>query len=231
MVVSGRVSPESGRPSQCSTVVTRARPAPLRVGHSPRGGTCTSGRWKRTAYASDSASASGQRGPSSLAQLSGRRGVVPPRAHARRPAARRMSTPSICGANGLLANPRSTMSCITGPQREEVVGGDEVHGPPHQRPAHDLLVFGHPRQLRGVELVEPAPEAGVGRQRHLRLHADQVLDRSGDADRLAAQQQLALQESAVEGAGGEQHFELRQGREARRSATARVRWRKAPYRW
>ncbi len=45
------------------------------------------------------------------------------------------------------------------PEREEVVGGDEVHRPSHQRPAHDLLGFGHARELGGVEVLEAAPAA------------------------------------------------------------------------
>jgi hypothetical protein len=47
----------------------------------------------------------------------------------------------------------------------------------HERGAYRVATGDQPRQLIRLEPVEPRPERDVGIARHLRLHADEILDR------------------------------------------------------
>ena len=89
------------------------------------------------------------------------------------------------------------------PEDERVTDGHEVHSPAHERETHHDPVREHAAELVRVEALEARPEPEVGRQRRLRLKAEQVLD--GLPDRLvdAAEQQLALEKRSVELALGD----------------------------
>ena len=86
---------------------------------------------------------------------------------------------------------------------EEVVGGRQVQRGAHQRRAQHLVGLEQRDQLRGLEALQPRPQAVERRGRLLALHAGEVLDRLARAQRRAAQQQLALEQGAVELAGAE----------------------------
>ena len=75
--------------------------------------------------------------------------------------------------------------------------------PPHDDDAHDLAVEEQLAELVGAEAVEPRPQAQVGVERHLGLHADEVADRVQRRHRRALQQELARQGGPAEGAGVE----------------------------
>ena len=89
------------------------------------------------------------------------------------------------------------------PEGERVTDCHEMHGSPHERETHHEPVREHAAQLLRVEAVKARPQAVVGRQRRLRLKAEQVLD--GLPDRLvdAAQQPLSLEKCSVELALGD----------------------------
>jgi hypothetical protein len=81
---------------------------------------------------------------------------------------------------------------------EEVVGGRKVQRDAHQRRAQHLVGLEQRDELRGLEALQPRPQAVERRGRLLALHAGEVLDRLARAQRGAAQQQLALEQGAVE---------------------------------
>jgi hypothetical protein len=91
-------------------------------------------------------------------------------------------------------------------QQERVADGDEVHRRSHQREAHDLAVDEQPAQLVRIEALEARPQAVVGRHRRLRLEPEQVLESIRDRQLDAMQQELALEQRAVERTRAEQLF-------------------------
>ena len=98
--------------------------------------------------------------------------------------------------------------------REEVVRGREVQRRAHQGRAQHGVRLEHAHELGRVEALQPRPQPVERRGRHLALHTGEVLDGRDHAERRAPQQQLALEQGAVELAGGEL---LRHRRGARRS--------------
>ena len=56
----------------------------------------------------------------------------------------------------------------------------------------------HPPELVRVEAAKPRPQAVVGRHRRLRLKPDEVLERVGDRHGGTPQEELALEQRAVE---------------------------------
>jgi hypothetical protein len=68
------------------------------------------------------------------------------------------------------------------PEGERVTDCHEVHGSAHECETHRGAVREHAAELVRVEALEARPEPEVGRQRRLRLQAEQVLD--GLPDRL-----------------------------------------------
>jgi hypothetical protein len=90
-----------------------------------------------------------------------------------------------------------------GPQRESIARRDHVDGHAHERRAHGAALLEGRRELGGVEVPKPRPQRDVGRQRRLRLQADEVLERALDAARRASQQELAFEQGAVERARAE----------------------------
>jgi hypothetical protein len=56
----------------------------------------------------------------------------------------------------------------------------------------------------GLEVIEAGPEGDVGVAGNLGLEADEVLKDFGDGEGVAAKEELALEEGAVEGAAGEE---------------------------
>src|SRR4029450_10224575 len=64
-----------------------------------------------------------------------------------------------------------------GPQRQAVGSRDEVDGVAHQRDADDEPLRDELCKRARGEGIEPAPQREVGLERHLRLNADQMIDR------------------------------------------------------
>src|SRR3954468_22329539 len=81
--------------------------------------------------------------------------------------------------------------------------------------ADDTPVLERGGEAARVEPVDPAPESRVRVQRLLRLEADEVLDRVERIARLAVQEKLAGEESAVEFFGTEHSGPHRGGRRVR----------------
>jgi hypothetical protein len=71
--------------------------------------------------------------------------------------------------------------------------------PPHEPSAHGLPALDQGAEDVRIERVEPRPEARVGRERDLRLHADEVLDGGRGRERMPAQEELALEQRPVQG--------------------------------
>jgi hypothetical protein len=84
------------------------------------------------------------------------------------------------------------------PERQRVGCADQVHGRAHQVDTHRTPVSDQPGELRGAERAEPGPQPDVGRERRLRLHAAQVLDRLEGRQVRPVQQQLPGQRRPVQ---------------------------------
>jgi hypothetical protein len=92
------------------------------------------------------------------------------------------------------------------PQPEDVVGGDEVDRRAHDPGADRPTLQQQRREVLWVEPLEPRPEPDVGRERRLRLEADQVLDGVGGRGRLGGssleeplpREQRAIERSVIE---------------------------------
>ena len=192
---SGVASASSGRPSHVSAPVQRTIPL---VRHSPRGGTCTWARGSGTAWARSLGSLPGQRGPRWARSSVWVRGWAARRAAARREARRDRRRPGLA----------RTVSRGTGrlqdrlhhrPQGDAVACGDEVQRGAHQREPHRLPVLDQRLQLGGVEVDEPRPQTDVGILGFLGLHPDEVLEHLGHGLDVAVEEELALEQRAVEG--------------------------------
>ena len=90
-------------------------------------------------------------------------------------------------------------TCDERAEQQRVAHRDEVDGAPHERQPHERAVGQHAAELVRVEALQPRPQAVVGRRVRLRLEPDEVLDhRRRRASRTPAQQQLAVEQRAVE---------------------------------
>ena len=83
-------------------------------------------------------------------------------------------------------------------QQQAVVGGDEVDRPAHDADPHELPALEQLRQRLRPEALEPRPERRVRVVRHLRLHADEVLDGRERRQRRPLEQELARERGAVQ---------------------------------
>ena len=85
------------------------------------------------------------------------------------------------------------------PQCQPVVGREQVDGRAHHcRRPNGQARLDQPGELLGPEPVDPAPEGHIRIGRHLRLHADELLDDRLGRHRHAAEQELAIEERPVE---------------------------------
>ena len=89
------------------------------------------------------------------------------------------------------------------PEGQEVVRGRQVKRRPHERTPNGRALPDEVLELGGPEVLQARPQRDVGVGRHLRLHPDEVLDGPGGRSGDPVQEQLARQQGAVEGAGGE----------------------------
>ena len=83
-------------------------------------------------------------------------------------------------------------------QPPHVPGRHQVDGGAHQGRTDRLPIGDQVTQLLRAETDEPRPEADVRVDRHLRLHADQSLDRVGRGKGRAFEEQLSSQGGAVQ---------------------------------
>ena len=83
-------------------------------------------------------------------------------------------------------------------QRDGVIGRRQVKGRAHHAGPHRSTLEHEPVELRGVEALDPAPQADERIGRDLRLHADEVLDGGVHVAPLAAQQSLAGEDRPIE---------------------------------
>ena len=90
---------------------------------------------------------------------------------------------------------------VPGPPGEDVGGGDEVDGAPHEVNPHHLPPFEQLRERRRVEPAQPGPEPDERLLRLLRLQAAQVRDGVEDRQVGPVEQQLPGERGAVERAG------------------------------
>ncbi len=88
-------------------------------------------------------------------------------------------------------------------QQQAVVGADEVDGGAHDDDPHHLSLEEQLGERASAGTLEPRPQSRVRVQRHLRLQADEVLDRLEDRHLGAPEQQLALERGPVEGTPAE----------------------------
>jgi hypothetical protein len=70
---------------------------------------------------------------------------------------------------------------------------------PHQRRLDDGAVLERPRQVFALEAGDPRPEADVPRWCVLGLEAADLLDRLGERQPRPREQQLTLEQRAIEG--------------------------------
>jgi len=112
-------------------------------------------------------------------------------------------------------------------QGQAVARGEQVDCRAHHRDPDGLPVADQRRQLVRVEAVQPRPERHVRRLRQLRLQADHVLDRLRRRHLHPAQQQLAMQQRAVQRPLAK-HLRDHATRMAYRRNTARGRSRHSP---
>jgi hypothetical protein len=89
------------------------------------------------------------------------------------------------------------------PELEAVVGAQQVERRSHRCDPHCLPLLDQRCELVGPEPLEPRPQSRVRVERHLRLQADEVLDRVERRQRVASQQELALERGSVERATAE----------------------------
>ena len=73
-----------------------------------------------------------------------------------------------------------------------------MYGVAHERDAHRAPVQDQAGQLVGAKVLQPRPQADVGRIGGLGLHADKVLDHIEGGHLPAAQQHLPFEQRAVE---------------------------------
>ena len=224
--VGGRRRAE-GREVAPEQVVVASRPRPARRRARPRPWSARPGR----ARASGRAAAAGARGAGSWPRSRARagRGRASARAIARPTASAPAGSASSAARAAASSSARSTpSSCRRKPprsarsptgrnsarQRQVVARGREMERAAVQPAAHGGAVVEQVGHRRGVERLEPRPQAEVGRLRLLGLHDEEVADRLERRAPVAAQQQLALQQGTVESSA------IRGRRAKRRSVTA-----------
>ena len=83
-------------------------------------------------------------------------------------------------------------------ERQAVARRDDVQRPAHQRDPYDESPVDHAREIVGMKTLQARPQPVVRPVRVLRLQADEVLECLADEQRLASQQQLALEQRAVQ---------------------------------
>ena len=86
-----------------------------------------------------------------------------------------------------------------------VLGGDGMQRDPHQLVLHHGLLGEGGVEVRGIERIEPVPQRDVRGRGLLRLQGDQAMDRVGDVERLAPQQELPGEGRSVELSSGDVH--------------------------
>ena len=86
-----------------------------------------------------------------------------------------------------------------------VLGGDGMQRDPHQLVLHHGLLGEGGVEVRRIERIEPVPQRDVRGRGLLRLEGDQAMDRVGDAESLAPQQELPGERRSVELSSGEVH--------------------------
>jgi hypothetical protein len=74
---------------------------------------------------------------------------------------------------------------------------------PHHRGAHGSPACDQPGELLGLEVLQARPEPEIGVRGDLGLHPHHPLDGGRGRQRRAAQEELAREERAVEGAQAE----------------------------
>ena len=89
------------------------------------------------------------------------------------------------------------------PEEEEILGGQQVNGVAEQVGAHHGPFGQKVLKMLVTEAGQPRPQPDVRRERGLGLQRGQVLDRLPGGPGVPAQQQLAVQGGAVQGAGAE----------------------------
>ena len=89
------------------------------------------------------------------------------------------------------------------PERQGIPRRDEVERGPQQPHPHRPAFGDRLRQGLWPEAIQPRPQRHVGIARHLRLEADQAFDRVGHGDSAPSEQELALEQCAVERAAPE----------------------------
>ena len=77
----------------------------------------------------------------------------------------------------------------------------DVDRHPHQRRLDDAAVLEGRRERVAREVAQSRPQPDVARWRVLRLEAADLLDRVGDRERRAFEEELARQQGAIQGAG------------------------------
>ena len=97
------------------------------------------------------------------------------------------------------------MQVATLPERHEVrfegesiSCGHEVDRVAHERDPNRRPLLDQEGELVGLKVLEPRPQADVGKVRGLRLHADEALESGGGRRGMASQEELACEEGAVQ---------------------------------
>jgi len=112
------------------------------------------------------------------------------------------STPVRCRPK-FPASPRSLSGWNRAREEEEILGGQQVNGVAEQVGAHHGPFGQKVLKMLVTEAGQPRPQPDVRRERSLGLQRGQVLDRLPGGPGVPAQQQLAVQGGAVQGAGAE----------------------------
>jgi hypothetical protein len=86
-------------------------------------------------------------------------------------------------------------------QQQTVVAAHEMDRPAHHTDPHHLPALEQLGQRVRPEALQSGPETGVGVVRHLRLHADEVLDGCERRQRRPLEQQLPLERGPVQRSG------------------------------
>src|SRR5207244_9199071 len=79
-----------------------------------------------------------------------------------------------------------------------VAGARDVEGDPKKRRLDDLVLLERTRQLLLAETDQPSPQRDVRRLGPLRLNRAELLERLRDAELAPVEQQLTLEERAVQ---------------------------------
>jgi len=83
-------------------------------------------------------------------------------------------------------------------QRQAVASGDEMEGGAQEWQTDSVMTGEQFGQLVGAKSCQTRPEGDVRHLGHLRLQADEMLDRIGHGHLSAAQEELPLEQGAIE---------------------------------